>query len=267
MRLPKPTWVDLHQLLERYPDTLHEVDETILILQTLYPCYPGPHINFPDGPWPREKPYFVKKSHLISNSENFHMAATNITKTGRILTSSDETYLQYILAHWFGWSATAPSHHNDSWVQYIKHQYSHIENLCPVLDSMTWPEEVEHYPSGLGPGHPGNFLLATKTAFYYYHYDPDYLMRAGTTLEEVYWGLREDKWRFEKQDRWHMESDNGEEYDVTDYFPIWCSRYRDGQMSSTLAFPIVPFIPYSEISKNSAGRKDNTEKDVNFEDK
>ena len=244
---PKPTWIGLRRLLERYPETACEVEETVLALKTLYPWYPDLQINFPEGPWPEEKPYFVKKSHLIEERENFQMAVTNITKTGKVLTCSDEQYLQYILCHWFGWSATSPPHHNDSWSQYIKHQYPHIENLSPILDDMTWTEEVGRYPSGMFPGDPRCFLLANRTAFYFYHRDPEYLMRAGTTLEEVYWGLREGRWLYGEPNEWEIESDSGEEYDTTDYFPIWKGGHEEGP-EWVLAYPILPFIPYTKIS-------------------
>jgi hypothetical protein len=244
MPIPEPTWRDLCLLLERYPDTARDVEETALALQKLYPWYPGPQINFSDGPWPSEKPYFVQKSHLTKEPENFQLAVANIIKAGHILASSDEEYLRYILCHRFGWSATTPAHHNDSWVQYIRHQYPHIENLYPILDDMTWLEEIEYFPSGLCPADPRCLLLATKTTFYLYHYDPEYLMRAGTTLEEVYWGLREEKWIYGEPNQWEIESDNGEDYNLMDYFPIWKTGYKEDQ-EWDLAYPIMPFIAYS----------------------
>ena len=162
------------------------------------------------------------------------MAVDNNTKTGRRLNTSEEEYLRHILYFQSGWSATTPAHHDDSWVHYIKHQFRHIENLHPILDDMTWPEEISLLPPAIFPGGPGELLLANSTMFYFYIYDPEILFRAGSTLEEVYWGLREWKWVYQNppEERWEMESDCGEEYDQTDYFPMWENkRDSDGRMS------------------------------------
>ncbi len=141
------------------------------------------------------------------------MALDNIAKTGRILNTSEQKYLRFILSNPFGWSTTAPSHHEDSWVHYLKYRFSHIENLQPILDDMTWPEEVGLFPSGYGVGGPGYLLLANSKAFYFYYYDTEELLNAGTTLEEVYWGLRDRKWCYQTpaEERWVVEPDNGGE--------------------------------------------------------
>ena len=76
----QPTWVRLSQLLEQWPLTAKEVQSTIDALQTLYLWIPGPHINFPGGPWPTEKPRFVQKPHLHMETENFQIAMDNLAK-------------------------------------------------------------------------------------------------------------------------------------------------------------------------------------------
>ena len=69
-------------------------------------------------------------------------------------------------------------------------------------------------------------------------------MRAGTTLEEVYWGLREGRWLYGEPNEWAIEPVNGEEYDRIDYFPMWMSEGPNW----VLDWPILPFIPHSKFS-------------------
>ena len=243
----KATWVGLAELLEHYPATVDEVNSTVLALKLLYPWIPGPHINYPDGPWPSEKPRYVHKTHLTQDHANFRIALDNIAKTSRSLDESEKQYLRSILCFNSGWSATHPSHHEDSWIQCIRHRFPSIENIHPILDDMTWPEEIDRFPSGYGAGGPGYLLLANSTAFYFYYYDTEELLNAGTTLEQVYWGLREQKWRYQNppKRRWIVEPDNGEEYDMDDYFPIWKYEWHeDGRMSNVLAFPLQHFVPH-----------------------
>jgi hypothetical protein len=114
----------------------------VAALQTLYPQVPGPFINYPDSPFSEEKPYQVCRSHLINDTQNVQMAVENIKATGRPFDSSDKKYLHYILQSPFGWSATWKSHQNDSWVKHVQYRFPHVKNLQPILDDMTWPEEV-----------------------------------------------------------------------------------------------------------------------------
>src|SRR5208282_4392924 len=112
-------------------------------------------------------------------------------------TRKRSSYATFSLFHQDG-----PLYHEDSWVHYIKHQFSHIENLHPILDDMTWPEEVQLFVDEYGPGYPGYLLFANPTSFYFYVYDGDYLLKAGDTLEEVYWGLRQRRWTDKSSRRW-----------------------------------------------------------------
>ena len=63
------------------------------------------------------------------------------------------------------------------------HQYPHIDKLQPILDDMTWPEEIQLLAGDYGPGSPGYLLFANAEAFYFYHFDGDALFRAGNTLK------------------------------------------------------------------------------------
>jgi hypothetical protein len=250
----KPTLCHLSKLLEGYPDTEDEVKSTILALQAAYPSIPTLQINAPDGPWPTLKPHYVHKSHILTEEENIRIAVENIARTDRTLDETEMKFLCYILCYPSGWSATSPKHHEDAWVHYIKHRFSHIDNLQPILDDMTWPEEIELLAGDYGTGFPNYLLFANPTSFYFYHFDTDWLLRAGNTLEEVYWGLRQRRWTDKEERRWcgedyslemwEIEPNNEEEYDRYDYFPVWTGG-ENGNSGDTevLSNPLQPFIP------------------------
>jgi hypothetical protein len=250
--MSKPSWYHLSNLLDSYPSTADEVESTIMALRTAYPWIPT-QINFPDGPWPKTKPYYVHKSHIITEDENYRISVDNITRTGRILDEEEDKYLRYLLHCPFGWSATSPLHHDDSWVHYIQHRFSHIDNLQPILDDMTWPEEISLFVGDYGSSCPDVLLFANAEAFYFYTFDGDALYRAGNTLKEVYYGIRQRKWTGENEtgEMWFLEPDNGEEYDAYDYFPFWRGGV-DGR-TEVLAYPLLPFIPRWVDSDDDSG--------------
>ena len=217
-----------------------------MALQTTYPWIQTPQINLPDGPWPAAKPYYVHKSHIMTEDENYRITVENIARTGRTLDEEEAKYLRYLLCYPSGWSATSPLHHDDSWVHYIQHRFSHIDKLRPILDDMTWPEEIPLLASDYGPGFPQYLLFANAETFYFYKFDGDGLFRAGNTLKEVYYGLLQRRWAGEDETRemWFVEPDNGEEYDPYDYFPFWRGAFdENGGETEVLAYPLRPFIP------------------------
>lgn len=237
-------WCRLIDLLKQYPSSEREVEEMVKAIQTLYPQIPGPFINYPDGPFPAKRPYHVHRTHLIHDEQNLQTAVENIKKAGHSLNSTDVKYLRDVLCFFTGWSATSPEHHNDAWVKYIQHRFSHIENLVPILDDMTWPEEISSLPSEYGPGIPTFMLFANKDDFFVYYYEFDELLRAGSTLEDVYYGLDQSKWLGIAGERWLSEADNGEEYETSYYFPEWKSLTAEGKSGWGLAYPLQDFIPY-----------------------
>jgi hypothetical protein len=243
----EPYWSTYVEHLKGY-STQDEVQAAVEAWQHPFPGIPKPLFIFPGGPWPTLKPHYVHKGHLIEEPENFKMAVDNIEMAGMTVGDSDKEYLRYILCYPSGWGSTHPSHHNDSWVHYVKHRFPQVENLYPVLDDMTWPEEIDKLPDGYGPGEPGYFLLANVTSFYFYYHLTDQLLRAGSSLKEVYLGLLDRKWCYQtpSEDQWFSESNNGEEYDLGDYFPLWTHNRREKctKSSYVLVDPILPFIPY-----------------------
>lgn len=240
----EPSWFELSNVLADYPSTKRKVDTMVSELRRFHPQVPGPFINYPDGPFPRDKPYQVFRSHFIPESENFELAVENIGLSGRVLNTEDEKYLRYILRSPLGWSSTWKSHHNDAWVKHIQHRFTHIMNLRPILDDLTWPEEIHLFPPGYGPGGPQFMLLANETFFYLYYLELDELLRAGESLREVYIGLQNQRWdiNLADEERFFREPDNGEEYNLEDYFPEWRS---DGTGGHELNFPLCEFVPHS----------------------
>jgi hypothetical protein len=216
----------------------------------MYPWIQIPRINFPDGPWPGAKQYSMHMSHIITEDESYRIAVGNITRTGRTLDEKEDKHLQYLLCSPFGWSCTSPLHHDDSRIHYIQHQFSHIDNLRPILDDMTWPDEIPLLAGNYGSGSPGLLLLANAETFYLYDFDRGGLFRAGSTLKAVYYRLRRRKWTGENptQEMWFLEPDNGEEYDSYDYFPVWSGGVdENGRRTEVLVNPVLPFIPPSEL--------------------
>jgi hypothetical protein len=164
--------------------------------------------------------YLRINSHVNSDHST---AVANINRSGRILTSTEEEYLQLILTHRCGWSATSASHLNDSWVRYIQTLYNNVEGLLPILDSLVWAEDLEQYPKGLSPQEPSFFLLANRESFYVFILDELTLCHSGKTLADVYYGLKNGRFHGDKEGDWDVEDLNPrfEEWDSRHYFPLY----------------------------------------------
>ena len=246
MAYDKAPWNKLWRLLENYPSTADEVESVVRIVRDQFPVLPTPKIIYPGGVWPLDKPHYVHKPHLTDEPESFQIALMNIAKTGKTLNSSEHIFLRYILdAPFMGWSGTLPNHHDDDWMQYLRHRFS-PPDLVPILDDMTWPEEIAVLPPDYGVGGAMFALLANSTDFYFYEFDGDALSKAGMTLEDVYDGMQKRKWWPTIEDPWEDVKDNGEEYDHYDYFPDWIrGRKEYGEKEYKLVEPLRPFIPHS----------------------
>ena len=244
------TWFYLSNLLRHWPESASEVNTTISTLQQLYSNAPR-FMRYPDGPFGSKRPYLVFRSHLLSDEDNFRMAKENIESTGMYLDQNmDETYLKFILEFYFGWAATSKPHHNDAWVKYVRHQFGK-NDLIPILDNMTWPEEIDRLPGDWSLRDPELILFANRNYFYVYDYSHDDLMKAGSTLEEVYNGLLKRKWSHDAEDEkwWPSEKSTGFEYNTDYYFPMWHRRMENGKMTSSLVETLRDFKP--KISNES----------------
>src|SRR5271170_987922 len=148
-------WNKLPWLLENYPSTADVVDSIVRIIREEYSDLPTPKIIYPGGVWPLDQTHYIHKPHLIEESGSFEIALSNIAKTGKTLDSSEQIFLRYILdAPFMGWSGTLPAHHNDAWMQYLRHRFS-LPDLVPILDDVTWPEEVAMLPLGYNVARTG----------------------------------------------------------------------------------------------------------------
>ena|SRR5208282_1092115 len=101
-----------------------------------------------------------------------------------------------------------------------------------------------------GPGVPVFMLFANKDCFFVYYYEFDELLRAGSTLEEVYSGLHRRKWSCFEEERWFSEPHNGEEYDIGHYFPDWQSLSLEGKHGWGLTHSLWDFMPHSEEGRD-----------------
>lgn len=243
---------DLQNLLDQYPETAAEIPRMVWALHARYPTLPPSQVNYPDGPWPRRRPYWYYHSHYTIDKQ---MAVNNLQLAGRILDQTEDKYLDYLLEHSTGWSGTSSDHHNDSCFKYIQHQFHQEGELFPILDDMTWPEETPLFPSAFSPGSPWMFLLSDSTWYFIYLYDTDELLKAGKSLQDVYNGLREGRQHMNGWDgtlasmdpnriRWETMPNTGVEYNYTDYFPDW--RSLDGRRGGVwweAIRPVEIFVP------------------------
>ena len=176
----------------------------------------------PTGAWPKESTSQICiKTHLKSIFED---AVKLIKATGRDLSATDEKYLHLLLTHNCGWSATYPEHMNDEWVKFFEIRYPQLKGLVPILDLMTYQEELAQFPDGFSFPAPHFFLLTTSDCYYIYNATDgeNELCIAGNTLEEVYIGLKEWKWAEISEDPWEFV----EEEVCISPTPIFPTYYR-----------------------------------------
>lgn len=136
-------------------------------------------------------PNILRTNRVNSHLSNLFLSAVlNVERAGHTLDHDDREYLRLIISYWCGWSATAEAQKQDSAFQYIRHRYATVGNLEPILDDMTYVEEVPWMPQAVILGIATTLLLATPDRFYVYVVEVDSLLDAGATLKEVYEGLR-----------------------------------------------------------------------------
>ena len=181
---------------------------------------PRPPVQvIPKGAWPNEPTSLVSiQTHLKSS---FDDAVKLLKATGRELSVVDESYLRLLLTHPCGWSATYPDHADDSWVKFFHIRYPQLEGLVPILDSMTYREELADFPEDYYLPEPRFCLLATADRFFIWDasdWGQDGLFVAGNTLEEVYNSLKDWRWAESSEDPWEMAGEEREYLDPVFYF-------------------------------------------------
>jgi hypothetical protein len=94
---PLLLWEMLNTLLEDYPATAHEVDLLLAAWAKIYPQLPVLNINYPDESlFLRSKLYYIHRTHLTPDDQNFQVATENIRRPVRNLNAEDEKYLRDI---------------------------------------------------------------------------------------------------------------------------------------------------------------------------
>jgi hypothetical protein len=179
--------------------------------------------------WPNFANYPRTNMHLCNL---FISALSNVARTGRTVNNDDKKFLTLVLSFQCGWSATAVEHMGDPGFCYIRHRWSHLD-LMPILDDMTYEEEVRWMPKYISCERVTTILLASKDRFYVYDAEDDSLLDAGSTLEEVYNGLRQFEYVYGLPE-------------VPPYMRTWPESYYyfpDYERDRTLMFEVTPFHP------------------------
>jgi hypothetical protein len=194
--------------------------------------------------WPKLGFRVRMNTHL---SNLFFSAVSNIERTGRTLNDEERRMLRLVLSYWCGWSATAVEHMNDPCFCYIRHRWSNIQHLEPILDDMTFVEEIRWMPRAVCCERASTLLLASPDRYYVYSVECDTLFDAGSTLKEVYEGLKGIEW----VDTLHgcgweelppyIETNS----DSISHFPDYDIFHR------TLLYDIAPFIARFPIHQSS----------------
>ena len=137
-------------------------------------------------------PRFPGKRWNTHASNLFISAVENIERTGQSLSEEDRKYLRWLLDWYYGWSATPSAHLEDGCFKFIQYCHPNLQ-LEPILDDITFPEEVPWMPPGCKRHitEPFFILLASPTHYYLYVAFDYSMYDAGTTLKGVYEGLRD----------------------------------------------------------------------------
>ena len=239
---PSPGFDNCISHIEQLLSTQDETSDALTsALEELRSWYPLPPIQIiPKGVWPKEPTYHVSvQTHLKST---FADAVTLLKATGRDLSVADEKYLHLLLTHDCGWSATYSNHMNDSWVKFFHIRYPQLEGLMPILDSMTYQEELIGFPDDHDFREPRFFLLATSDQYFIWDaidWGQNELFFAGDTLEDVYAGLKDWRWAETSTDMWDKVEDVGDYLDLDFYFFTY-KRNKNGNFGiygSTEEYP------------------------------
>jgi predicted RNase H-like HicB family nuclease len=188
-----------------------------------------------------EKPIIRMNTRLTNNIED---ALTNLSKAGCLVSESEKTFLSYIITHRLAWSASDPQHMEEPCFKYIQHSFRHLGHLYPILDDIWWPEVVESLPDGINPSFLLRVLLSNEQNYYVYLPEVDIMYKAGSTLEEVFQGLKEFKdqsipeggsWEYEEGPGWTGEGHYR-------HFQMWATA-KDSSREWEPAWEVEPFIP------------------------
>jgi hypothetical protein len=242
--MPRP-FQELRSEVERCldPDEPSKIGDVQTALEALEFAYPLPPTELVEKDvWDTAGAYLRINIHYTAKRSD---AINNIRYAGHAFTSAaDNHWLTLVLSHWCRWSATKPRHRHDGWVKYVQTLYSHLDGLVPILDTVAYPEDLVHYPHGLGPPEPSLFLFATSQCYYVFDLEEMGLCKAGESLEEVYMGLKGFKYQM-YEGGWDVEpwSSTGGGVNDRNVFPIY-ERYDEEEfreLEEVRASPVMSF--------------------------
>jgi hypothetical protein len=214
-----PALRGLERLLRLHEPSSEVIQNALGRLQLSAPFHP-PFKIIAGQPYILPFPQVRWDLHLHSTFED---ALDNI---GKPISDHEAMYLRYLIQHPSGWSATPKQHCNAIGFQYLNKVYPQLGGLRPVLDNIVWPEEAQYFPPGLGiDGGDERILFISEAGYYFYRTEEITLFQAGTTLEEVFEGIKYCKYLGPvgpQNDEWESVEPYTEWSEPSEYFP----RYR-----------------------------------------
>lgn len=220
-----PSYLSAHQelkdLLPVHDPSSEQVQIALRQLALSMPFHPPPRII-------RGEPC-VRRARVEAHlNSTFEEALDNI---GTWISDREKMFLQYIIQHpCWGWSATPKQHRNASGFRYLQNLYPQLNNLQPILDDGVWPEEAQYFPPGLEPGPPSHILFASESGYYFHKMDEAILYKAGSTLEEVFQGLKYCKYfgpAGPEKDEWEGVDTCTDWFEPSQYFPNYKFDHDD----------------------------------------
>jgi hypothetical protein len=214
MPLAAYAYRNLDDLLLELPPDNESVQAALATLAASLPYHDAPQI-ISGHPWDFPVPLIRINCHLFGDLED---AVRNIPRN---LSEREKMFLRFLIMSPCDWSPTPQNRHTANGFKCLNQVYSKVGPLYPVLDSVVWPEHAAYYPPTLRPGEPDYILLASADSYYLYKFDGNSLLKAGKTLEEVFYGMKADKheyWGPEDQG-WERVEDNEDDPDPFFYFP------------------------------------------------
>ena len=220
---------ELEELLRsRLHDPSSEIlQEALRQVALSLPFHPTPQIKW-GHPLNWAIPHIRVDMHL---NTTFSDALDNI---GIPLPEREEMFLQYLIQHPWGWSATPKQHRNASGFRYLSKLYPEVQGLRPVLDNVVWPEDAQYFPPTLDIDCCYTLILFTSESGYYFYKMDDWAMwHAGNTLEEVFEGLKECKYL---DNEWDAPDPCTDWAEPGEYFPHY--KWDNGDPHWMLAWEI-----------------------------
>jgi hypothetical protein len=170
----------------------------------------------------------------------FNDALSNI---GMPLSEREKMFLEHLIQHPWGWSATPKEHRNASGFRYLQRLYPGIKGLRPVLDNVVWPEDAQYFPRSMEiDGCHVLILFVSESGYHFYKMDHWSMLHAGNSLEEVFEGLKECKYL---DDEWEGSGPCTDWFEPEEYFPQYKWDNEDPHWMLAREIPEPPELIHS----------------------